>query len=128
MKILAVSRGECADYAAEELKKYIVALSDGNISPEILHNAEVKEPLEGEIMLGLLSELGLSEEGLCDPMLDDIIDVKIKKLSGYIAGSNPRSVLMGVYRYCESMGEKCNSFKNFLFDKNRRMCYNNSAH
>lgn len=104
MKILVVARGECADYAAEELKKYIVGLSSGKISPEIIHNAEAKTAESGEIVLGLLSELGLSEEGLDDAMVDDIIDVKINDLTGYIAGSNPRSILMGVYRYCESLG------------------------
>ena len=46
----------------------------------------------------------LSEEGLDDAMVDDIIDVKIENLKGYIAGSNERSILMGVYRYCESAG------------------------
>ena len=104
MKILVVSRGECADYAAEELKKYIVALSRGKISPEIIHNAEAKTADDGEILLGLLSELGLSEDGLDDAMVDDIIDAKIEDLTGYIAGSNHRSILMGVYRYCESLG------------------------
>ena len=104
MKILVVSHGECSDYAAEELKKYIVALSDGKILPEIVHNAKAKAAEEGEIILGLLSELGLDESDLDDAMVDDIIDVKIKNLTGYIAGSNERSILMGVYRYCESMG------------------------
>ncbi len=104
MKILVATRGECVDYAADELKKYIVALSCGNISPEIIHNAEAKAADEGEIVLGLLSELGLDESGLDDPMIDDIIDVKVSNLCGHIAGSNPRSILMGVYRYCESAG------------------------
>ena len=104
MKILVVAKGECPEYAAEELKKYIVGMSRGKILPEIVHNAEARCAENDEILLGLLSELGLSEEGLDDPMVDDIIDVKIKNLSGYIAGSNPRSILMGVYRYCESCG------------------------
>ena len=104
MKILVVSHTECTDYAAEELKKYIVGMSDGKILPEIIHNADAKKADDGEIVLGLLSELLLSEEGLDDPMLDDIIDVNVDKLTGYISGSNPRSVLMGVYRYCESAG------------------------
>lgn len=104
MKILVVAKGECPEYAAQELKKYIVAMSRGKILPEIVHNAVAKDADEGEIVLGLLSELGLSEEGLDDAMVDDIIDVKIENLKGYISGSNERSILMGVYRYCESAG------------------------
>lgn len=104
MQILVVSKGECVQYAAEELKKYITAMSDGNILPEIVHNAMPHKAEEGEILLGLLSELCLDESDLDDPMIDDIIDVKINNLTGYIAGSNPRSILMGVYRYCESAG------------------------
>ena len=37
-------------------------------------------------------------------MIDDVCDVDIKNLSGYIAGSNERSVLMGVYKYFKSVG------------------------
>jgi hypothetical protein len=79
-------------------------MSRGKILPEIVHNAEAKCAEDGEIVLGLLSELGLSEDGLDDAMVDDIIDVQIENLTGYISGSNPRSILMGVYRYCESAG------------------------
>ena len=104
MKIKIIKENETVNYAADELKKYIVALSRGKISPEIIHNAETSAVDEGEIVLGLLSELGLDESDLDDAMVDDIIDVKINDLTGYIAGSNPRSILMGVYRYCESLG------------------------
>jgi hypothetical protein len=37
-------------------------------------------------------------------MIDDVIDVDIDRLNGYIAGSNERSVLMGVYNYLKSAG------------------------
>ena len=104
MRILVVSQGECADYAADELRKYIVAMSNGEISPETEHNANPCTATEQDIVLGLLCELGLDESDLDDPMIDDIIDVEINNFSGYIAGSNHRSILMGVYRYCESAG------------------------
>ncbi len=105
MKILVCNSGECTSYAAEELKKYVVAMSGGAICPEIAYGAEAKIPTEGEeIVLALLSDLGLDMSDLTDSMLDDIIDVKVDALCGYIAGSNERSVLMGVYRYCEAAG------------------------
>ena len=105
MKILVIAKGECVDYAAEELKKYIVVMSCGEILPTIVRSA--CEPIsdgDAVIKLALLDELSLDTSDLDDPMIDDIIDVDIKDLSGYIAGSNQRSILMGVYRYCESAG------------------------
>ena len=104
MKIIISGGGECISYAAEELKKYIIGLSDGAVCPEISCEKRMLPAGEDEIILGGLCELGLDESDLSDPVLDDIIDVKIDNLSGYIAGSNPRSILMGVYRYCESLG------------------------
>lgn len=105
MKILVARDGECTQYAAEELKKYIVAMSDGSINPEIIYGAEAKIPDEAQtVVLADLTSLGLDTSDLSDPMIDDIIDVNIDALGGYIAGSNERSILMGVYRYCEAAG------------------------
>ena len=95
MKIQILNTCDTLKYAAEELKKYVYKMCgvEAAISSE-----------EGDLKLGLLSELGLSTEGVLDPMLDDVIDVKVSGLSGYIAGSNARSVLMGVYNYLKSAG------------------------
>ena len=41
MKIIVAREGECIQYAADELKKYIVALSCGNINPEIFYGMEL---------------------------------------------------------------------------------------
>ena len=105
MKILVKSDGETLRYAAEELKKYITAMSDGEIFCEIALDTEASvRSLSGRIILGELSALGLPCDDLTDPIVEDIVDVEINGLSGYIGGSNERSVLMGVYRYCESLG------------------------
>ena len=95
MKIHILNGNDTLKYAAQELKKYIGMMcgAEAEISSE-----------EGELKLGLLSELSLSEEGVIDPMLDDVIDAEVKGLSGHIAGSNTRSVLMGVYNYLKSAG------------------------
>ncbi len=95
MKIQILNNHDTLKYAAEELKKYVYKLC----GVEAVISAE-----EGEVRLGLLSELGLSTEGVLDPMLDDVIDVSMSGLSGYIGGSNGRSVLMGVYNYLKSAG------------------------
>ena len=100
MIIKLLNNCETLCYAADELKKYL-----GMIDDTIDVNIDGMEK-EGEsvITLGLLSDFGLSCDGVDDPMIDDVIDVNIKNLSGYIAGSNARSVLMGVYNLLKSVG------------------------
>ena len=95
MKILIKHDTETIRYAAEELSKYL-AMMDG-ITAEISLDA-------GDIELGFLSDLSLSADDVDDAMIDDVIDVNIDSLKGYIAGSNERSILMGVYNYLKSAG------------------------
>ncbi len=95
MKILLKHDTETIRYAAEELSFYL----------ELLDGTKCEISAEkGDITLGFLSELGLSEDGVDDAMIDDVIDVRIDGLKGYIAGSNERSILMGVYNYLKSAG------------------------
>ena len=100
MKIKLLRDNETIRYAAEELIKYL-KMMDESISAEICDN-----PAEGEntVSLGLLSDFGLYDGDVNDAMIDDVIDVDIDCLNGYIAGSNDRSVLMGVYNYFKSAG------------------------
>jgi len=100
MKIRLIKNTETLRYAAEELKKYLKMIDEG-IDAEICENAA-----EGEktVTMGLLSDLSLNSDDVNDPMIDDVIDVDIDSLNGYIAGSNERSVLMGVYNYLKSVG------------------------
>jgi len=100
MKIILKERNETLEYAADELKKYITAMSRGKILPKVTESTEADEG----ITLALLSELSLDESDLDDPFIDDIIDIDISDGVGYIAGSNERSILMGVYKYCASLG------------------------
>lgn len=96
MKIFCPSTNETLLFAAEELKKYILMMDK---SAEVSIDAN-----KGDISLGLLSDFNLSEDGVEDPWMDDLIDIKIEKGKGYIAGSNPRSVLYGVYAFLKSAG------------------------
>ncbi len=97
MRIYITQDTETLRYAAEELASYLWRV--GNVRAEIA----VGKGTDG-ITLGLLSELGLSTEGLRDPFFDDIVDLRVEGLRGYIAGSNERSVLFGVYDYLKSAG------------------------
>ena len=102
MKIIPLQSSETVQYAASELQKYISQMSRGGIVPQILYGCE--EPGENAIVLGLLEDLKLDSSDLFDPFIEDILDIDVKNGVGYIAGSNPRSVLMGVYKYCHSAG------------------------
>lgn len=74
------------NYAKQELEKYL----------EILD-------VSAEIELHLFEELGLKAD-VKDPHLDDALAIKVINKKGYIAGINPRSILIGVYRLLESWG------------------------
>ena len=104
MKILTHLKTETVRYAAEELLKYIKLITKCDIVPEIEYTEDVPSLSEGDIVLAHLCDLSLDESDLFDPFVEDIIDINIKNCSGYIAGSNDRSILMGVYRYCTSAG------------------------
>ena len=98
MKIIALRKTETVLYAAEELKKYL-CMVDPTVEVQIADGSA-----DEGIVLGLLSDLGLDDSDVNDAMIDDVVDVKINSLVGYIAGSNERSILFGVYKYLKSAG------------------------
>ena len=104
MRILTHRKTEPMIYAAEELSRYIRLITKCEIIPSIEYTEEIPALQEGDIVLAHLSDLSLDTSDLSDPFIDDIIDIDVKNCTGYIAGSNDRSVLMGVYRYCTSAG------------------------
>ncbi len=56
---------------------------------------------------GALSDVRLcvmEQPDVADPLMDDLIEIDVCGRSGMIAGSNPRSVLLGVYRYLREQG------------------------
>ena len=99
MNIKILRATETIRYAADELARYL-SMMDDSITAEI----SVGAACDGAINLGLLADLGLDESDVNDDMIDDVIDASVEDLSGYIAGSNERSVLMGVYNYLKSAG------------------------
>jgi len=77
-------------YAAFELSRCLRAMADGDAP--------------GTVTLGLFADCGLEAPSLPDPALDDAIHVRFSDGAGCIAGSNPRSVLLGVYRFLRELG------------------------
>ncbi len=98
MKVYIIRENETLRYAAEELLKYLFQM-DGTVG-EIL----IGDNTGDGIALGLLDDFGLDSHDVDDSMIDDVIDVRVSSLTGYIAGSNVRSVLMGVYNFLKSAG------------------------
>ena len=102
MKITLIQHGQTAAYAAEELAKY-AAIVTGSEAPAIETVASSGRTGDS-IVLALLDDLKLPADDLFDPFIEDILDIDVKNGVGYIAGSNERSILMGVYRYLKAAG------------------------
>ena len=102
MKIIPLQVNETVQYAAAELQKYITWMSRGQLVPQIVYDASADR--KDAIVLGLLEDLGRDTSDLFDPFIEDILDIDVENGAGFIAGSNPRSILMGVYKYCYSAG------------------------
>ena len=100
MKICSLRQEETFLYAAQELQKYLLRMC-----PETQIAVEAAKGQDsGAICLGLLSDFGLPCENVTDPVIEDVIDIRIEQGKGHIAGSNPGSVLQGVYRYLHAAG------------------------
>ena len=77
-------------YAAQELESYLDRL-------------EVS--LDGPVSLSIKEDIGISTPPSgWDPSLDDSYSILIEEHGGSITGSNPRSVLLGVYDYLRQIG------------------------
>ena len=74
------------NFARSELAKYLEKLN-----------------VNADISLGLFEDFGV-EEKVDDPFFDDAYVISVKNKAGYIAGSNERSVVFGVYRLLEEWG------------------------
>ena len=101
MKMYLKERCETVEYAAEELKKYVVTMSRGAIHPTV---TDAYEDNSDGITLGTLEQLSLDTSDLTDPTTEDIVDADVVNGVGYLAGSNHRSILFAVYKYCASLG------------------------
>ncbi len=86
MKITYKNPTETIEYAAEELQKYLRMMCD-NTDESDDHIVLAVDTMEAD-----------------DPFIDDVIDIDITNGSGYIKGSNERSVLQGVYVYLKEAG------------------------
>ena len=90
-----ITSSNVVDFAAEELKKYLRMMMPRCGEIEIKYAPEAKDGFR----LGLMADFGLDTSESDDIELDDILHIDTDLEGGIIAGSNPRSVLLAVYRY-----------------------------
>ncbi len=104
IKILRIGQAEALHYAAEELGKYLGRMDSG-LQVEIEERAapEAVDPGEAVLWLGEMADFGwTAPPGLSE--LDDAVRVEVRNGRGAIAGANPRSVLLAVYRFLYEAG------------------------
>ncbi len=92
---------EVVEYAAAELERLLRKMDPMLDIIPVGTGARLGDDC---ITLALLEELKLSTEGVKDSFIDDLIDIDIDNMRGYIAGSNERSILLGVYKFLTSAG------------------------
>ena len=99
-KINKITSDPVVDFAAEELKKYMRMMMPrcGEIS--IRYAPDAKDGFR----LGLMQDFGLDTSEAVNTELDDILHIDTESDGGIIAGDNPRSVLLAVYRYLKLNG------------------------
>jgi hypothetical protein len=113
VRITKFSDSPTITFAAEELAKYLGKILLPAQEVIIQESNSAKDENEPCIHVGLLKQLGdmhhPSMQGLRDvpgDEFDDAIYIKVKSGNGVIAGINPRSVLLAVYRFLSDIG--CN--------------------
>jgi len=98
--IYKINDSPVIDFAAEELKKYMRMMMPDCGEIVIERNPDAADGFR----LGLMSDFGIDTSEAEDTELDDIIHIDTEKSGGVISGSNPRSVLLAVYRYLHENG------------------------
>ena len=93
--IYKITSHPVVDFAAEELKKYLRMMMPKCGEIFIRYAPEAATGFR----LGLMSDFGIDTSEAQDLDLDDILHIDTDATGGVIAGSNPRSVLLSVYRY-----------------------------
>ena len=94
-RIYKIASNPVVDFAAEELKKYLRMMMPRCGEIIISYDPEVKEGFR----LGLMENFSLDTSEAEEQDLDDIIHIDTDEQGGIIAGNNPRSVLLAVYKY-----------------------------
>ena len=99
-KLICSSSDPTVRFAAEELKKYLSAMDEA-ADVLLLEAFRIARPVTDGVVLAVDASLLPAE---ADPVFDDAVLIDVENGLGRIAGANPRSVLMGVYRFLRELG------------------------
>lgn len=102
-KIYYSSENVTIIYAVQELSKYLGKMCNREFEPVKNERTIGASGREG-LQVGLLDQFGVKSLGVEDVFLDDEVYIKIANGQGIIAGINPRSVLLAVYRMLTEAG------------------------
>ena len=91
------------DFAVQELTRYLNKMDPG-LSVEILQANRVEDRELPVIWVGLDPAFCAEVPQVAVPDLDDAIAISVENNSGYITGSNGRSVLLAAYRFLKELG------------------------
>ena len=104
-RIYQLGSEKAVEFAADELKKYLQRILGKDTSVVLEKKENFNQAVKDVIWVGTSekfhSDLGLEVQ---NPELDDAIAIEVEGGSGIISGVNPRSVLLGVYRFLTEIG------------------------
>lgn len=103
-RIVVLGEGVPLAFAADELARYLAALAPGATIARDEDDAQ--NGALPVLRLGTFAAFGgvAAWPMVRDPALDDAIAIAVTGGAGTIAGSNPRSVLLAVYRFLTELG------------------------
>ena len=110
-KIYIIGTDQTLGFAAEELCKYLERMAGGKAQITVGCRAGYTPAEQGALWLGIFPVFALAPgfprgalPTVEDPDLDDAVYIDVADGAGIIAGSNPRSGLLAVYRFLTEAG------------------------
>ena len=91
------------DFAAQELARYLKQM-DAELSVTVFQADGITQALSGIVWIGIDPELYHAVPEVADPSVDDAIVISVENGTGYITGTNERSVLLAAYRFLKELG------------------------
>jgi hypothetical protein len=91
------------DFAVAELTRYLKKM-DSQLVVDVLQTKRVEETFSQIIWVGVDPALSAFMPQVEDPRQDDAFGIDVQDSNGYITGTNPRSVLIGAYRFLKALG------------------------
>ncbi|NSW91537.1 MAG: DUF4838 domain-containing protein [Firmicutes bacterium] len=104
INICWTEENETLKYSAEELGKYLGKMAEDKLCIRLSMQRYNGNMEDNYIWTGLFQDFNITSMGEGNPKFDDEVYIDISRGKGIIAGINPRSVLLGVYRFLTEAG------------------------